>query len=220
VSDTHACLGAVTADRMTRPADPCARTAVGREAQPDADALLVEACVQRGDQAAFATLVARHQDYVFRLAVSVLGVGGEGDAQDVTQDVFIRVADRLREFRGDSAFRTWLCRLTLNLAVDRRRRARWRKPHVDSVVLDERPTTDRADDPFASAEEAERRRVVVACLDALPDAMRKVIHLHYWLDLSVEEIASTLQVPAGTVKSTLHRGRKLLYHAMRVRGLS
>jgi len=220
VSESDACLGAVTADRTTGPAEPCARPAVGREAQPDADALLVQACVQRGDQAAFAALVARYQDYVFRLAVSVLGVGGEGDAQDVTQDVFIRVADHLREFRGDSAFRTWLRRLALNLAVDRRRRARWHKPHVDGAVLDERPTTDRADDPFASAEAAERRRAVGACLDVLPDAARTVIHLHYWLDLSVEEIAATLQVPAGTVKSTLHRGRKLLHHAMKVRGLS
>lgn len=193
---------------------------VHEPAPPDADRALLNACLDGADKAAFATLVGRHQDYVFRLALSVLGPGGEGDAQDVTQDVFIRVSGRLRDFRGESSFRTWLRRVALNLALDRRRRARWRKPHLDAAILDDRPTTNRQDDPFQSADASETRRAVGRCLDTLPDATRTVIHLYYWLDLSVEEIACTLQVPVGTVKSTLHRGRKLLYYAMKARGLS
>jgi len=186
----------------------------------DADAALVAAFVSRGDRAAFAELIGRHQSYVFRLALSVLGPAGEGEAEDVAQEVFIRLAGHVQDFRGESSFRTWLRRLALNLAIDRRRRARWRQPHVDAVVLEERPTTATADDPFSSAEAAERRRTVGQCLDALPDAVRSVIHFYYWLDLSVDEIARTLRLPSGTVKSHLHRGRKLLYHVMRVRGLS
>jgi RNA polymerase sigma-70 factor, ECF subfamily len=187
---------------------------------PDADRALVEAWVTRGDQVAFAALVERYQNWVFRLVLAVLGPGGVGDAQDVTQGVFVRLAAHLKDFRGDSTFRTWLRRLAMNLAIDRRRHARWRKPHVSLSALDERRATDRSDDPYRSVEAAERTRAVARCLGVLPDDMRSVIHLHYWLDLPAGEIAAALQIPTGTVKSRLHRGRKLLYHAMRARGLS
>ncbi len=215
-----ACLGAATIGALPAALEwrPPSRVA---EAQPaDADMPLVEACVTRGDHAAFAALVERHQKWVFRLALSVLGPGGVGDAQDVTQEVFVRLAAHMKDFRGDSTFRTWLRRLAVNLAIDRRRHARWRKPHVSLDALDERQTADRGNDPYRSAEATERTRVVARCLEVLPDEMRSVIHLHYWMDLAAEEIAATLQIPTGTVKSRLHRGRKLLYHAMRARGLS
>jgi RNA polymerase sigma-70 factor (ECF subfamily) len=213
-------LGGDAVDSATGASPLSSSAPVPRPTDPDADEALVGAWVDRGEPTAFARLVTRHQTYVFRLALSVLGPGYEGDAQDVAQDVFIRVAGHLQDFRGESTFRTWLRRLALNLALDRRRRARWRKPHVDAAILDQRPADAGADDPFTSAEAAERARVVRACLDVLPDAVRSVVHLHYWLDLSVDEIAATLHVPAGTVKSHLHRGRKLLSHAMTVKGLS
>lgn len=176
--------------------------------------------MNNADSAAFARLVGLHQAYVFRLALSVLGPGYEGDAEDVAQDVFIRVAGHLHEFRGESRFRTWLHRLTLNLAVDRRRRPRWRQPHLDPAVLDRCPTTDRGDDPFLTAEAAERTRAMHGCLDTLPDSLRRVIHLRYWMDLQVDDIAATLHIPLGTVKSHLHRGRNLLFRAMQARGLT
>jgi RNA polymerase sigma-70 factor, ECF subfamily len=185
----------------------------------DPDEALVDAWVSTGDPAAFAGLVALHQGYVLRLALSVLGPGFEADAEDVAQEVFVRVAARLRDFRGDSRFRTWLHRLAVNLALDRRRRPRWRKPHLDASVLDNRPCDDRGSGPFDSAEAAERTRAVSECLEALPAGLRTVIHLRYWLDLTVEEIAEALQIPLGTVKSHLHRGRKLLFHAMQAKGL-
>jgi len=176
--------------------------------------------VNNADSAAFERLVGLHQAYVFRLALSVLGPGYEGDAEDVAQEVFIRVAGHLHEFRGESRFRTWLHRLTLNLAVDRRRRPRWRKPHLDPAILDRCPTTDRGDDPFLTAEAAERTRAMQGCLETLPDSLRSVIHLRYWMDLQVDDIAATLQIPLGTVKSHLHRGRDLLFRAMQARGLA
>jgi RNA polymerase sigma-70 factor (ECF subfamily) len=214
VVDTDACTRARRFESTTGSVE------TREPAAPDPDRALLDACLDGADKSAFTTLVGRHQDYVFRLVLSVLGPGGEGDAQDVTQDVFIRVAARLSEFRRESSFKTWLRRVALNMALDRRRRARWRKPHVDPAVLDDRPTADRQADPFQSADAAETRRAVAACLHRLPDATRTVIHLHYWLDLSLEEIAGMLQVPVGTVKCTLHRGRKLLYGAMKARGLS
>ncbi len=186
----------------------------------DPDDALVDAWVNRADEPAFARLVERHQGYVFRLTLSVLGPGFEGDAEDVTQEVFIRVAARLHEFRGESLFRTWLHRLAFNMAVDRRRRARWRKPHVDPALLEARAATGERDDPFVSAVATERRRAVRSCLESLPDDLRSVIHLHYWMDLQVEDIAEMLRIPLGTVKSQLHRGRALLLRAMRGRAMT
>jgi RNA polymerase sigma-70 factor (ECF subfamily) len=216
----NACLGVVAVDapiaafELPAPADTAA------DQVPDRDRALVDAWVAHGDPSAFAALVERYQKWVFRLALAVLGPGGVGDAQDVTQEAFVRLAAHLKDFRGDSAFRTWLRRLAVNLAIDRRRHARWRKPHVSLSALDDRREADRGDDPYWSAEAAERTRAVARCLGVLHVGMRSVIHLHYWLDLPAEEIAVALQIPTGTVKSRLHRGRKLLYHAMRASGLS
>ncbi len=195
------------------PSSPSTRPA--RDLDPDG--VLVEAWVNRADEAAFARLVERHQGYVFRLALSVLGPGFEGDAEDVTQEVFIRVAERLHEFRGESTFRTWLWRLAFNMAMDRRRRPRWRKPHVDPTLLEARAATGETDDPFVSAVAAERRRALRSCLETLPDGLRSVIRLRYWMDLQIEDIAGMLQIPCGTVKRHLYRGRELLLRAMRAR---
>jgi len=198
---------------------PPSSTLTSKPKNPDPDEALVEAWVDRGDAAAFERLVEQYQGYVFRLALSVLGPGCEGDAQDVTQEVFVKIAGQLKHFRGESRFRTWLHRLALNMAFNCRRRPRWRKPHLDLSVLDHRPTPCGADDPYLSAAAAERRRVVSESLDGLPDSLRTVIHLHYWLDVPVEGIASMLEMPTGTVKSHLHRGRQLLFKAMQARGL-
>ena len=185
----------------------------------DTDWELVERWVSRGDVAAFERLVELHQAYVFRIALSVLGPGFEPDAQDVAQEVFVRAAGQLQHFRGDSRLRTWLHRLAINTALNCRRRPRWRKPHLDAAVLERRPSSACADDPYLSTAAAERRRAVHEALGALPDSVRTVIHLHYWLDLSVDTIASTLGKSVGTVKSHLHRGRKMLFKAMKAAGV-
>jgi len=197
--------GAAVPDAATSPPD-------------EGDEALVDACVRGHDRAAFARLVSRHQASVFRLALSVLGPGAEAEAEDVTQKVFIRVAGGLAGFRGESAFRTWLRRLTVNLALDHRRLARWRKPHLDASVLERLPADNRSNDPHSRAVAAERAQTVHRCLDMLPTVVRVVIHLHYWMDCPVDEIAAMLGIPAGTVKSHMHRGRKLLHRAMQARG--
>jgi len=198
-------------------APPSSTGSIPKAADPDE--ALVDAWVTRGDSSALAQLVSLHQTYVFRVALSVLGPGFEADAEDVAQEAFIRAAERLQGFRSECRFRTWLHRLTLNLALDRRRRSRWRRPHLDLAVLERRPASDARDDPFTSAADAERTRALRECLDALPDSVRSAIHLRYWLDLAVEDIAATLMLPLGTVKSHLHRGRTLLFRAMLARGL-
>lgn len=193
--------------------------AAPQDAAPDEDMALVDAWLRDADDAAFEALVARYRRFVFRIALGVIGAGGRQEAEDVTQEVFLRLVVHLKDFRGDSTFRTWLRHLTMNLAIDRRRLARWRKPHVSLGTLDQRQSTVGTGDPFRSAAAAEERRVVRQCLQDLPDGMRRVIHLRYWLDLSADEIAATQQIPNGTVKSRLHRGRRLLHDAMQAKGL-
>ncbi len=183
------------------------------------DEVLVAACQRGGDAAAFAVLVGRHQDRVFRLVLSVLGPGAEVEAEDVAQDVFLRVHHHLSSFRGESGFRSWLYRVAFNLAVDRRRLARWRLPHVGEAALGMIATRAAVTDPFAVASAAERARVIQRGLDALPEIVQAVVRLHYWMDQSVDEIGEMLRLPPGTVKSHLHRGRQRLHQLLEAQGI-
>lgn len=165
--------------------------------------------------APFDELVARHRDRVFRVALSVLGPGSEADAEDVAQEAFIRLhrstsTGRAR-FRGDSRIGTWLYRVAFNLAVDlRRRRARRGETDGDETL----GTLPAGDDPHGSARSAERARSVARLLATLPESHRAALHLHYWMGHTVAEIAELLDVPPGTVKAHLHRGRERLRAAL------
>lgn len=177
---------------------------------PERDSELVAAYVARGDEVAFSALVDRHQRWVFRLVCSVLGPGGVGDAQDITQDVLVALTRHLRYFRHEAAFATWLRRVALNIALDRRRHPRWRLPHVSLEAARHRLTAHVREDPHRSAATNEQARLVAGSLRALPSGLRQAIYLRYWAGLNAEEISSRLQIPIGTVKSRLHRGRRLL----------
>ena len=160
----------------------------------------------------FDALVDRHRDRVFRVALSVLGPGSEADAEDVAQEVFVRAYRRLGSFRGESRLGTWLYRVAFNLAVDHRRRAGRRGPTVGDEALDTLPSPDG--DPHRAARAGESARLVRRLLDALPEAQRAALHLHYWMGHTVAEIAELLGAAEGTVKSHLHRGRERLRAAI------
>jgi RNA polymerase sigma-70 factor (ECF subfamily) len=166
----------------------------------------------------FEELVAQHRDRVFRVALSVFGPGGEGEAEEVAQEVFVRLHRSLASFRGESALSTWLHRIAFNLAVDRRRLARWRKPHLGEEVLRGRPAPDGDSDPQAAASARQRQRAVRLCLEGLSARNRSVLYLFYWLDRSVAEIAEELELPAGTVKARLARGRERLGRCLETKG--
>lgn len=203
-----------------RPArtDGNAPSSVVPKRTPGDDLALARAFVTHGDQAAFEALVERYHKWVFRRALSVLGPGAVVEAQDITQEVFLRLVTCLKHFRGDSAFHTWLYQLAGNLAIDVRRHPRWRMPHVSLEALGHRPSTHRDDDPFRSAAALEERLAIGESVWALPDEMRSVVHLRYWRGLPMDEIAARLQIPTGTVKSRLHRSRQLLNQTIRARG--
>jgi RNA polymerase sigma-70 factor (ECF subfamily) len=180
------------------------------------DEAIVSTYLKTRDPDLFRQLLERHQGRVHRLVSSILGAFADLDAEQVTQEVFVRAHERLASFRGESRFSTWLHRLAYNRAVEVRRRARFRFEHVP---CGDRPLAPAPDGPHEAAVESERERAVARLVDELPDVYRSVVHLHYWMDQSVEEIAATLDVPAGTVKSYLARARARLRERARDRGI-
>jgi RNA polymerase sigma-70 factor (ECF subfamily) len=181
-----------------------------------ADEWLVERCRESDDQASFAELVRRYRGPVFRLAVSILGQEFVPEAEDVTQDVMLRMHDALRSFRGDAKFGSWIYRIAFNQALNVKARARYRAPHVSDEALATAPSQDRG--PHRQLQDERRRRAVLACVSELPEVYQSALRLHYWLGASVGEIAVMLDAPENTVKSYLHRARKLLHAMLAERG--
>lgn len=180
-----------------------------------ADTALVEQSVA-GDQAAFAELVRRYRTQVFRLAASILGQGFAHEAEDVAQDVMLRVYHALKTFRGDSSFGSWVYRIAYNHALNFKARMRYTAPHAGDDALAVLPAGGRG--PEADVQAAERRRAVMACTAELPDVYQSALRLHYWLGASMAEIAELLDVSENTVKSYLHRARGLLRSMLAERG--
>ena len=178
----------------------------------DREAALVQRCVA-GDETASAQLVAEHQRIVIQLATNLLG--DREEALDLSQEVFMRVFRTLGRFRGHSSLRTWIYRIAVNQARNRHRF--WRRRHrADQVSLDQHvavhgdvlrgtaPTPDRV---LAQKELAARLRLA---LDRLPFEQRTAIVLREVDGLSYGEIAYSLDLAVGTVKSRLTRARQAL----------
>lgn len=179
------------------------------------DDWIVQRC-QSGDDAAFAELVRRYRGAVFRLALSVLGHAFVADAEDVAQDVLLRVHHGLRSFRGESTVGSWIYRITFNHALNIKARVRFRAPHLGDDALDVMPSPDG--DPVTVLDDRQRTQALLACLDELPDVYQVAVRLHYWLGVSVRDIGVMLDAPEGTVKSYLHRARRLLHGMLATRG--
>jgi RNA polymerase sigma-70 factor (ECF subfamily) len=182
-------------------------------AGPVQDRELVAQC-RTGDPAAFARLVALHEGMVFNLAARLLGDGEE--ARDVAQEVFLQVYRTLGRFEGRSGLKTWLYRIVVNQCHNRRRF--WRRRRRDrEQPLDEQMDAREAGvsgsdfaSPFEEAVRRERARRVQAALLELSFEHRAVLVLREVEGLACEEIAASLGVAEGTVKSRLSRAREAL----------
>jgi RNA polymerase sigma-70 factor (ECF subfamily) len=160
-----------------------------------------------GDLSAFDALVARHYERVFALAFHLLG--NADDAADATQDAFLKAFERLKQFRGEAAFSTWLYRITVNVCHDFQRR---RQPVPFSQLSEEESETlnwaeATEPDPEEEWQRREKREAVQKVLQQLPDEFRQVLILCDLQGLTYAEAAAILDVPEGTVKSRLHRAR-------------
>lgn len=183
------------------------------------DAQIIAEFLRASQPDLFELLVDRYKERVFRLVLSILGPGWTGEAEEVTQEVFVIVYRQLETFRQESGFGTWIYRIAFNRAIDAKRRPHRRHPHVSAEVLE--GVADRSrPSPLTAAEIAEQRQLVRSCMDQLPDVYRSVIYLHYWLECSMDEIGDLLGVAPGTVKSYLHRGRQRLYVLMQKKSVA
>jgi RNA polymerase sigma-70 factor (ECF subfamily) len=166
------------------------------------DQALIDAIVKRGSQHHFRALMERHKHRVHHIALSVLGPGQDAGAQDVTQDVFVRLHERLGSYRGESSFTTWLYRLAFNQAIDQQRR---NKRHA-GVPLELVPEPVSVAEPTDDAVMSQVRSAV----NRLPQTQRIMVHLHYWLGFRMREIAEVLGCPENTVKVYVSRARARL----------
>jgi RNA polymerase sigma-70 factor (ECF subfamily) len=181
---------------------------------------LVQQCAA-GDESACTRLVTDHQRMVYQLAFHLLG--DQQEALDLSQEVFLRVFRTLHQFRGQSTLRTWIYRIVVNQASNRQRW--WRRRHrAQQVALDDYTAThgELAESRnFASPDrvlqERETSGRVWHALDQLPFDQRAVIVLREIDGLSYEEIATSLGVAVGTVKSRLARARETLRSTLKPR---
>ena len=169
---------------------------------------------QQGDHEAFALLVTNHQGYVYNLALRVLGE--ENEALDLTQETFIRAWTALPNFRGQSQFRTWLYRIVTNLCYNRLPSLRRSLGELGDDAIAELPEIDVAfDNPAHIFESGEMRSYLHQAIEQLGEGSRLLISLRYQNDMSYEEIASTLNLPLGTVKTGLFRAKAKLRLALK-----
>jgi RNA polymerase sigma-70 factor (ECF subfamily) len=193
-----------------------AKPAASRGERVERDERTLVRKAQRGDQAAFAALVTRHQRYVYNLAYRLLRDARE--AEDLTQEAFLRAWRGLARFRGaedpaGAKFTTWLYRIVTNLCYNRLPGLRRQVAEQDAETLD-RVSAPERERPDAQVEASQRRARLQAAIDALPDKYRLVVTLFYLQEQSYQEIAAVLGLPLGTVKTHLYRARERLKEAL------
>ena len=159
-----------------------------------------------GDVAAYEELVRAFQAIAHRAAYLV---GGANDAEDAVQEAFVKAYYALPRFRDGSPFRPWLLRIVTNEARNRRR-AGGRRAIVALRAIEDRPTDDAAPSPEEAVLVRERQIALAAAIGELRQEERLVVTCRYLLQLSEAETATTLDIPAGTVKSRLSRALVLL----------
>jgi RNA polymerase sigma-70 factor (ECF subfamily) len=181
----------------------------------DADNQLVERCLS-GDEAAWEDLVRVHTRRVY--AICYRFTGSNHDAQDLTQDVFLRVFRSLKSFRaGEGSFGVWLARLTRNLLIDHYRRTKMERSTASIEeqlpMLEETNAMSARTDGLVAGREASE--LLQAALQKLSPELRETVVLRDLEELEYREIAQVLNVPEGTVKSRLNRGRAELARILR-----
>src|SRR5262245_28100318 len=182
------------------------------------DAQLVE-LARLSESDAFRTIMQRNNRRLYRVARSILR--DDSEAEDVVQEAYVRAFGSLGTFRGDSSLTTWLTRIALNEALGRLRQ---RRPTVDLTVLDAEPpglaniipfpAMQRDTDPERAAAQQQIRHLIEGAVDELPEAFRTVFVMREIEEMSVEETADYLNIEPATVKTRLHRARRLLRQAL------
>ena len=169
---------------------------------------LIAACLG-GDQQAWEVIVRRHRRRVFNVAYNF--VGRHEEAEDLTQEIFLKVFKALASFDRRANFNTWVVSVSRNLCIDHYRRVRRERETVDHRVdASELSPAATGLDPHGQLERYDRRTLLREALNALPETLRAAVTLRDIQELSYHEIAARLELPDGTVKSRINRGRREL----------
>ncbi len=160
-----------------------------------------------GDTQAFAVLVDRYKDLVFTLAIRMLK--NREEAEEVSQDTFVKVFKALPRFKGDSKLSTWVYKVAYNSCLDRikKNKNRYNEVGIDSFTENQIKTVDNALDAL---EEKEQQQTIQHCLQQLASKDSFLLTLFYFEELSLEEISQIVNKEANTVKVNIHRARKRL----------
>jgi RNA polymerase sigma-70 factor, ECF subfamily len=184
----------------------------------DIDQLLVER-VQRGEKAAFDLLVSKYQRKIFRLLSRLIRDSAE--VEDVAQEAFIKAYRALPNFRGDSAFYTWLYRIAINTAKNHLVSQGRRAPTSTETDIEDAETFDDGEHlrdvntPDAMLMSRQVGDAVNRAIDRLPEDLRTAVVLRELEGLSYEEIAETMNCPIGTVRSRIFRAREAIAEELR-----
>jgi RNA polymerase sigma-70 factor (ECF subfamily) len=178
----------------------------GKPAPSDAE--LIERCLQK-DNSAWELVVGRYKRKVFHIAYKF--TGRHDDAEDLTQEIFLKVFRSLEKFNRDADFSTWLSSVARNFCIDHYRASKREKEVLveDLVAFDLAPASTGSS-PHRALEDRDRRSFLRRGLEALPDKLREAVVLRDLQGLSYQEMADRLGLPEGTVKSRINRGREEL----------
>src|SRR5262245_46630073 len=182
-------------------------------AQPGTPDSLIEQCLA-GDQSAWEQVVRQNWRKVFNVAYKF--VGKHDEAEDLTQDIFLKIFRALSTFDRRANFQTWIISISRNLCIDHYRSVRKERQTIarDVDSNDLQPVTpDRG--PYALAEHEDLRAQLRQALESLPLTLRTAVVLRDLQELSYQEIADRLRLPEGTVKSRINRGRIELGHQLK-----
>jgi len=168
--------------------------------------------INEGDTKAFAILVERYKDLVFTLTIRMLK--NREEAEEVSQDTFIKVYKSLAKFKDESKFSTWIYRVAYNTCLDRLKK---NKRQLNEVAIDEftEHKLKTLDDALEHLEKHEQQRAIQDCLQQLPSDDSFILTLFYFEDLSLDEISKIVSIDANTVKVRLFRSRKRLATILR-----
>lgn len=171
--------------------------------------------LQAGDHFAFKELFANYCEMVFNVCFRMLG--SQSEAEDITQDVFLKVYRSVRQFRGESKLSTWLYRIAINLCLNCRRRKKIEQLlSLDFMFAnseeEEHGFVDSSDkEPDAILEKLETERIVLKAINSLPKQQCIALTLQYYEGLPYQEIAEIMNCSVGSVESRLHRAKQNLY---------
>lgn len=168
--------------------------------------------VLRGDSSAYAVLVDRHKDMVFSIVVKI--VKSREDAEDIAQEVFIKVFQSLKDFEGKARFSTWLYRIAYNTAISKIRKSKPEFAAIDEKLLDNY-TTDAVSKGVSGLSKEEQIEAVEEVMAMLPEEDNLLLTLFYKQAQSVEEISEITGYSQSNVKVKLYRIRKRMYDELK-----